>query len=379
MKFLVEPHSFSPENPVVLYAGSDFQGRAQMLGPGRYHMLQLSVGTIGSLRVPATRMLTLLSEGALQERRFAGDTPHLSETSPVTAVVILPAVAAYAKPGYAGISRTLPAGRYRLETLAAEGFEIASLKIPPELSVTLFDHPDRGGGGRQFSEDLPEMEAHLDTAAATLVISPFDAASLPGALNFGDIISLKSNGGRFFGVDGKGRCSAESDHIGLEEEFTLVRSGRSKSQEVVYFGDVVSLRSRRELFLSAGEEGMLSAEGQEVSDAERFILFRSGGTTHHSVACGDDTVSLRSLATGRFLSVVIPAAGEKHPAGANMKSGGVQEGETAEKENAPRRKRDLLPAGDAGSCEQNDAVGASGKWTLIVSEKGAATGLGHCA
>lgn len=310
MQFLVNPQTKQEQPAVKIYGSENFEGPFQELEAGTYNIMQLTIGRdrIGSMEVPECMMIALHKESGPtgEAKAFTKDVPDLAEvfTGKAAFLTIQPVAVIYSEADYGGESRSLSVGRYDAGRVSILKKGILSLKVPRGMMITLFKDSESQDSVACFTQDAPltgdtfDPGTEISGAAVEMIKgNPFGAA-----LNFGDIVALKSVNGKFIRIEQDGSLTADSDYIGEKSEFVLVRCGPSRHTAQASFGDHVGLKSRDDKYLRVDKDGGASAASETISDAERFIIWRSGDTKHMSFASADDAISLQSFLNKKFVA-----------------------------------------------------------------------------
>ncbi|MCP4351934.1 MAG: hypothetical protein GY795_41250 [Desulfobacterales bacterium] len=312
MKFIVKPFKENLVEPVVIFENTDFKGKSQELGPGAYAMRQLSIGGKApcSLKIPDCKLVTLYQDTDFkseQAKSFYKDAAFLDEDLAGTTLgmVIWLAVTIYEEKNFMGKSHSLILGRYQADDISLE--QIGSFKVASGLAVTLFEEEDHRGKRLSFSGYVPDVKEKFPGDFACLMVEK-SAAGMKGSVEFNDTVALKAHDNKFMSIHEDGTFAAKNEFIGEKEEVMIVRAGDSKHTAYLNFGDCIALRSRSSnKYISTDINGNLYAGNENLTDAEKFIVWRSGATKHMSLVNGDDIVSLEAFEAKRFIT-----AGKEH-------------------------------------------------------------------
>ncbi|PYG87227.1 beta/gamma crystallin [Ruminiclostridium sufflavum DSM 19573] len=300
MKVIVQSKSPDPIYKVTVYEHANYGGRSQSLPVGRYNLSQLTIGNdiISSVKIPAGLIVT-----AYEHIDFKGKAKVFTEDSSyvgndfndkISSIVVELAVRIYEHANYQGGCQTLPLGSYNMKQLTIGNDKLSSVKIPSGLVVTLFEHIDFGGRMKTFIEDTPYVGNDFNDITSGIMVSVAGAEITDKALKFGDKISLKSIHNKYMSAETNGKLKANTDAARSWEKFEIVRSGNTKSNIYVTFGDTISLRSCHGKYVVAESDGKANANRDKIGSWERFTLYRSGNTQNANFFCIGDVISLKS-------------------------------------------------------------------------------------
>lgn len=150
---------------VAIYPDADFRGREQVLAPGKYDLADLQIGNdrLSSLRVPSGWSVTLYRDAGFSgpSMTFTSDTNYVGDayndwaSSIIVQSATVSGVSIYKDANYQGHSQVLAVGRYNISQIAIGNDALSSIRIPPGLNVTLWEHSDFRGNSVTFSSDTP--------------------------------------------------------------------------------------------------------------------------------------------------------------------------------------------------------------------------------
>ena len=311
MKVIVQAQSPDPIYKVTVYEHADYGGRSQELPLGRYNLSQLTIGNdiISSIKVPEGLIVT-----AYEHKDFKGKTKVFTEDTSyvgkgfndkISSMVVELAVRIYEHADYKGTYQTLPLGSYNMKQLSIGNDKLSSIKIPSGLVVTLFEHADFKGKMKTFIENTPYVGDDFNDITSGVLVSVAGVEISDDVLKFGDKISLKSHHNKYMAAS-NWNVNANRDTISEWEKFEIVRSGDTKNNIFVNFGDIISLRSCDGKYVIAdpsgitfngdyviaGPSGIPSHYGME--HWHKFTLVRSGKTQNASFLSKGDVISLKS-------------------------------------------------------------------------------------
>lgn len=298
MQFIVQSQSPDPIYKVTVYEHKDYGGRSQELPVGRYNMDQLSIGNdiISSIKIPTGVMITVYEHADFKGKTkiFTEDTTYVGKdfNDKISSIVVELAVKIFKDANYEGKSQTLPLGSYNTKKLDIGNDKLSSIKIPSGLMVTLFEHTDYKGRMKTFIEDTTYVGDDFNDITSGILVSLAGVDIPDTALKFGDKISLKSYHGKYMVAESDGRLNANRDTIEDSEKFEIIRSGTTKNNVFVTFGDIISLKSCNNKYITAESNGTVNATIVKLDDWEKFTLLRSGNTQSESFFCIGDTISL---------------------------------------------------------------------------------------
>lgn len=312
MQFIVSPKkTTAPSKSVVFYAQKGFEGADHELGPGLYHIRQLYTGsdrknTIGSLQIPDDYIVVLYEKANYQgkHKTFGMDIDDVTIDFEVSAFAVQPAIRLFSENNYRGSRQFLPSGRYRVSALTDMGGGLpASIKIPKDLQVILFQEDNFQGEREVLNEDTDSLDERCRFNAASLMVVPRPKGMNMDAVAFGDSVAFRQFNGEFISIIADGGLQAVSEFIGEPQRFTMVRSGSSRHDQFLCFGDIISLRSVDGRYLGVTKDGDFSITGNVIEKAQQFILYRSGKTHHNAAANNGDVISLKSCLNDRYVGI----------------------------------------------------------------------------
>ncbi|MCD4840802.1 MAG: Cys-every-fifth RiPP peptide CefA [Methanosarcinales archaeon] len=301
MEFVVQPAAKSvAEMQATIYEHRDYGGRSQKLGQGRYNMSQLSIGndTLSSLKVPDGLMISLY-----ENADFKGDIKSATEDTPwvgddfnykISAIVVQLAAVLYQHRDYQGKSQGLTLGRYNMNQLAIGNDTLSSLKVPSGLKVTLNEHADFTGNTKTFTQNTGWVGDDFNDKISAIEVSLFKVSIPETVLMYGDTIALRSQHEKYLVAESNGDLNANKDKVEEWEKFSLIRSGETKHNVLVSFGDTVSLRSHHNQYVVAEQDGLVNANSSDIGGLEKWTIIRSGKTQHKSFVCSSDIITLKS-------------------------------------------------------------------------------------
>jgi hypothetical protein len=173
---------------VTIFADGNFSGTSQSLGVGRYDFAALKIGndTLSSLRVPPGLQATLYEHGGFTGKSwvFTADTPLVANNDTTSSIVVErvpPRVTIFADGNFSGASQSLGVGRYDFAALKIGNDSLSSLRVPPGLQVTLYEHGGFAGKRWIFTTDTP-LVANNDVTSSIVVEAVPAAVSSAGEI-----------------------------------------------------------------------------------------------------------------------------------------------------------------------------------------------------
>ncbi|MFN9502365.1 MAG: beta/gamma crystallin-related protein [Chryseotalea sp.] len=167
------PEVVEPQIAVIIYQGN-FSGNSNVLKPGKYNANDLGIGNeeLSSIDIHSSLRVTLYEHGNFKGRTLQlttrTSTERLTELgfNNITSSLLveeIPTVSLY-QGNFADFAFRLRPGKYDVVYLEQIGLldnELSSIKIPPGMSVLLFDGPDFTGKALYLTQD-----ANTDTLIA---------------------------------------------------------------------------------------------------------------------------------------------------------------------------------------------------------------------
>ncbi len=171
---------------VTIFADGNFSGTSQSLGVGRHDFAALTIGNdkLSSLRVPQGLKVTLYEHGGFAGKSwvFTTDTPLVANNDMTSSIVVEqvpPQVTIFADGNFAGASQSLGVGRHDFGALTIGNDKLSSLRVPPGLKVTLYEHGGFAGKSWVFTTDTP-LVANNDMTSSIVVEAVPAASSVTG-------------------------------------------------------------------------------------------------------------------------------------------------------------------------------------------------------
>ncbi|MEZ4451215.1 MAG: Cys-every-fifth RiPP peptide CefA [Nannocystaceae bacterium] len=285
----------------TVYEHSNFQGRSLRLGVGSYDIQSLSaVGndTVSSVRVPTGVRVTLYEHAGFSGRRksFTGDTGYVGDdfNDITSGVSVEKVVTIYEHGNYGGAASVLGVGRYNISQLGIPNDSLSSLRVPQGMIVTLYEHADFQGAQRVYFEDASFVGAAFNDRVSSIEVQPLGLVIPRNALRYGGQIQLRSVHGKWLVAEDNGGLNANRGAAGPWETFTIERSGPGQHQSHVAYGDVISLRSVHGKYVVAEDNGTANANRGAIGPWEKWIVVRSGAGASDVFVTHGDVLSLRS-------------------------------------------------------------------------------------
>ncbi|WP_243147144.1 Cys-every-fifth RiPP peptide CefA [Scytonema sp. UIC 10036] len=186
---------------------------------------------------------------------------------------------------------------------------ISSMKVPSGLLVTLYEHSDFTGRSWVFNEDVPDLREYsypddflANDKVSSIIIKALGVVIPNNVLNFGDTISLKSYHGRWMSAMEDGGIDQQPRNE-TWEKFTIWRAGDTKHNGIVSYGDIIALKSNHtNRYLSGDAQGNVFATADSVGDSsEKFVIVRAGVTESNTFVSQGDEIAVRALANNKYL------------------------------------------------------------------------------
>lgn len=292
----------APANAVVkLYSDTNYVGRETLLGVGSYNTDVLNTlpnPNFASAKVPAGLKVALLGDRGFRGhlRTLSADTPVIPDyaTERVNGVVVEPVVTLYARTNFSGVTAALGMGRTNLDVSGIGDNALSSLRVPPGMMVTLYSERDFQGAQRVYFEDTGDLGADWSDRASSVEIRMLGVLIPRNSLRFGGTVTLRGADGRLL------NSTFSAVPISGFSDFTLVRAGPTQHLSHVAYGDVVALRAATGGFVRDTGAGLTTSV--TLGQGELWVVWRSGGGTSDVFVSKGDTISLKSVATQRFIT-----------------------------------------------------------------------------
>lgn len=296
----------------TLYEHRNYGGTRQNLGIGAYDLHALTIGNdvVSSLKVPDGLRVTLYEDQNFRgsKRQYTSDTDWVGDdfNDKTSGVLVEQIATVYRDPNYSGEKQELGIGSYRLKDLSLGNDQISSLKVPQGLMVTLYEDENFKGKFNIFTHDHPDLrkDGLLNDKTSSIKIKAVGVFMPVGSLKFGDKVILQNTHTQKLLMDkAGGGVSIEgnlSDGILESEQFTLVRSGHTKSKSYLSFGDVISLKDKYNHYLEATPDGKFKASNATLTDAAKLVLVRSGKSMHNNFVSPGDIIAFKTY-RGNFM------------------------------------------------------------------------------
>jgi hypothetical protein len=320
------------EEKATVYKNDNFNPPFQEIGPGSYDMGDLTFGNdeISSVRVPEGLRVIMYEHGNFKgDKRMlvrdydfwaSGDTFN-DKTS---AILVEEVATFYQHANYGGKKLILGIGRYDLTKIGGSAgtpsygtgdFDInwnhviSSMKVPPGLMVILYDSADFTGRSWVFNENVPDFSQYIypsgvsaNDKISSIVIKALGVVIPDNVLNFGDTISLKSYHGRWMSANSNGNLEQQPRDDSWEK-FTVIRAGDTQYNGIVSYGDIIALKSNaHNKYISAESNGDATARVNQLDSWEKFVIVRAGETASNVFVSKGDKIALKSLAHEKFVS-----------------------------------------------------------------------------
>ncbi|HPJ29786.1 MAG TPA: beta/gamma crystallin-related protein [Methanothrix sp.] len=296
----------------------DTSGHHQVLGPGSYLTKDLKniKANLGTLEVPEGIKVTLYNQ-----ENFKGTTKSFSEgwanvgsdfANVTESLLVEPVATVYQQKDFMGAKQVIGIGNYDQADLIIGGNTISSIKVPQGLIVTLYREPNFKGETRTFLEDAAFVDDFNDMAKS-LMVKAVGVLIPENAISFGSKISLRANRTQFdwsystnqyndncYTYISDNGMRAGIDSCGERNAYTIVRTGDSKHDSLLSYGDIISLISYNGKFLSA-RDGKCIFDKDSPMEYERFRIVRAGPTEDKNFVSSGDLIGLVTY-QAKFLS-----------------------------------------------------------------------------
>jgi len=298
---LTDPQTaFAFDARATIYDAANYGGRSQTLGVGSYNMAELTIGndTLSSLRVPEGLRVTLYQQANFRgaTRSFTSDTSWVGDdfNDKTSAVLVEKVVSVYQAGDYGGGRQDLGIGRYNMADLQVGNDVISSLKVPQGLMAILYGAANFSGRYRIFTESTGWVGNDFNDITSSIVVKAIGVEIPIGALKYGDKVVLQSNQGKYLVAESDGNLNANRDAIGSSEQFTISRSGKSRYQNYVSYGDTISLKSYDNKYVVSELQGTVDVNRVAIGPWEQWTIHRSGNSLSKVFVTAGDIVSLKS-------------------------------------------------------------------------------------
>ncbi|HPJ29788.1 MAG TPA: beta/gamma crystallin-related protein [Methanothrix sp.] len=291
----------------TIYEHANYQGRSQELGPGSYLMKDLKIGndTLSSLKVPEGIRVTLFEHENFRGRIkiFSENTSFVgSDFNDLTSSILVEPVAAiYEHANFGGAKQVIGVGSYKMSDLSIGNDRISSIKVPQGLIVTLYEHANFNGRTKTFLEDASYVGDDFNDKTSSISVKAMGVVIPNDAIRYGSKIALRSYHGKYLMTRPDGSMIADRGYHDAWEHYAVVRSGASKHQSHLSYGDVISLKSTHGKFLSAWPDGRCAFDKDWTKEWEQFVIVRAGKTEDKNFVSSGDVIGLKSY-HNKFMS-----------------------------------------------------------------------------
>ena len=316
----VVPTTVLFDKKATIYEHAYYDGASQDLGPGQYLMKDLTFGNdkVSSLRVPEGLRVDLFEEDNFRGEKLevSSDLAYVSNAfnDKTSAVVVEKVVTFFEKENYQGERLILGVGRYTEESLKHLGNnKISSIKVPQGLRITLYTEDKFDGAYLAIDQDIPSLSPYtydggdfsFDNNTSSLIIKAVGIIVPNDALNYGNTITLKSYHRRWMAATSNGELLQQYQNE-EEAKFTIVRAGDSKHNSLVSYGDIIALKNNvhGKYATSLVSDKKVAANSDQLTDAEKFVIFRGGKSKSDLFVSKDDTIVLKPLKDNHYLTAM---------------------------------------------------------------------------
>ena len=311
----------------TLFQQADFQGPSQEVGLGKFDREMLVIGekALNSVRVADGLKVTIYQEPGFKGsyRSFVAGDHYVGDDfkNKTSSVKVEPVVTIFEKADYQGHSQVLGVGDFSFEAIELAGKRMGSVKVPGGLIVNARQGEGSASIVKTFDDDEPSMSDDFKGPIAAIDVYAVGLLVPENALIYGSTVSIKSANGKCILAGPSGELCAKGDCSEQKAMFTIVRSGNTKHNSYINFGDIVSLKAQNNKYVTAGDDGSVAADKDGITPASRFTVVRTGLTADQSFVSLGDTISLMT-AGGNYLIAKddgeIGVAGDQPEAKARM-------------------------------------------------------------
>ncbi len=158
----------------AIYQHNDYSGAGQALSAGQYNLNDILIGNdqLSSIRVPEGLQVILYQHADMQgnTRTYTADAPSVGDFNDQASSILVEQVATiYQHSDYQGQSKTLKPGHYNMADLGIGNDQLSSLKVPPGLKVTLFQHANFSGETRSYNANVAFTQDFNDNTSSIIV------------------------------------------------------------------------------------------------------------------------------------------------------------------------------------------------------------------
>ncbi|MEM7034885.1 MAG: beta/gamma crystallin-related protein, partial [Chloroflexota bacterium] len=172
----------------TIFENGNYGGRSQSLAVGQYNINDLTIGNdrLSAIKVPVGLRVTLYQHGNFKgtTRTYTSDVAFISDFNDQTSSIKVEEVALTATifehGSYRGRSQVLPVGLYNINNLSIGNDRLSSLKVPPGLRVTLYQHGNFQGASRAYTSDVAFTTDFNDQTSSIRVEQVSDATTDSG-------------------------------------------------------------------------------------------------------------------------------------------------------------------------------------------------------
>ena len=145
------------------------------------------------------------------------------------------------------------------------------------------------------------MGSIANDKASSIIIKALGVVIPNNVLNFGDTISLKSYHGRWMSANTDGGIEQQPQNESWEK-FTIWRAGDTKHNGIVSYGDIIALKSiHTNKYMRGDSQGNVYATADNIGNSEKFVIVRAGESETNTFICLGDVIAVRSLANNKYL------------------------------------------------------------------------------
>lgn len=297
------------DDKITIYKDANWNGVSQQLGMGAYKAAQLVIknDALSSAKIPPGLRLTIYADSNFrgEHRSYTEDVAYVGDNwnDRTSSVLVEKVATVYENDNYSGTKIVLGVGRYVKSQIQKLNDKINSIKVPQGLIVTMYEHDNFGGEYRSFYCDTPVIDAAFINKASSIIVKHVGVIIPSDVVNYGGTIQLLGQYGKYVRAEADGRVLASQTSPLKPETFTIYRAGASVHQSLVSFGDIIALKSSGGKYVSATSSGDATALATAIGDEEQFEIVRAGDSTSKKFIASNDRIALRSVKYNKYLTL----------------------------------------------------------------------------
>ncbi|RQW80219.1 MAG: hypothetical protein EHM14_05745 [Methanothrix sp.] len=291
----------------ILFQQANFQGPSQEVGLGKFDKEKLTIGekALNSVRVAEGLKVTIYQEPGFKGgyKSFIAGDHYVGDDfkNRTSSVKVEPVVTIFEKADYQGQSQALGVGDFGSDAIELAAKKMGSIKVPSGLIVNARQGEGSGSLVKTFDDDEPSMSEDFKGPIAAIDVYAIGLLVPENALIYGSTVSLKSANGKCISAEASGELNSGGDCSKQKAMFTIVRSGNTKHNSYINFGDIVSLKAQNNKYVTVRDDGSVAADKDGIMPSSRFTVVRTGPTADQSFVSLGDTIGLMA-ASGNYLS-----------------------------------------------------------------------------